>query len=199
MYSRWIFLGIGFVAGGIGGFVIGNSACNKELKKAVQRLERERDKLATKLRRLVEKDMDKREEDVKKQYDNLVKDAGYSQDEDEEDVEDDESEDEEEEDDDPFIEEGQNGFKLLTKEQYDEDITIVSSTEHLMFYQEDGILVDEFDDMIPNCTETIGQEAFKECGNTREDFVYVRNDYDDIWYEIEINRTDSFYRDTARR
>lgn len=51
-------------------------------------------------------------------------------------------------------------------------------------YYDDGILTDEFDDVIENVDEIVGYDAFKHFGEYEDDAVYVRNDVLKCDYEI---------------
>ena len=70
---------------------------------------------------------------------------------------------------------------VITPEEFDilDDYTVVSLT-----YYDDGILTDEFDDVIEDVEETVGYDAFKHFGEYEDDCVYVRNDKRKCDYEI---------------
>lgn len=55
--------------------------------------------------------------------------------------------------------------------------------ETLIFYEEDGVLTDQYDHVI-GLNETIGEEALNHFGEEEEDIVYVRNNKLMIDYEV---------------
>lgn len=191
MPERLIFGILGFIVGCMGGFFAGSSLASKGYKKKIDQLEKQCEDVKKEARATIEEVMGKREKAVEEKYKEIIAENAYADEEDEDIGEENEKDTVAEE----KVEEiGEDGYSLLTKQQYDIDINCMQ-TEHLMFYQEDGILADEFDEMIANARETIGPEAFEKCMDTNESFVYVRNDYSDMAYEIEINPSESFYRD----
>lgn len=142
----------------------------------------------------------------------IAKENGYSDSEDEEeddDLDDEEWDDEEVEFDDPFDEDGESivvkkpeekkepSFKMLSQEDYEKDFEFRDS-ECLMFYQQDQILADAFDDPVANASEIVGGEAMDIASDTEDDYVYVLDEVEDKMYEIEINHEESFYKDILR-
>lgn len=73
------------------------------------------------------------------------------------------------------------GPYLIDADELGEDYEVVSLT-----YYADGFLADDYDELIENVDEVVGTESLKHFGDNPEDpdTVYVRNDYEEIDYEI---------------
>lgn len=204
-----IYGAIGFLLGGLtGGFLVG-TWFGKEYKKRIDRLEYENEKLrdGRAARKAVE--FEEREKKVsenkfaQKSAEEIVKEAGYSHDEakEEEEEEEDDLDLDDVEFDDPFPDDTgeSNGeeIRLISKKAYEEDLNYRDS-ETLTYYQQDGILADAFDDMVPNSSQIIGIEAIEKADEADDDEVlYVSNDIEDKIYEVIVNRDESFYRDLS--
>lgn len=65
-------------------------------------------------------------------------------------------------------------------------------TQTLTLYA-DGVLADEYDNVITNVDEIVGEESLDHFGEYEEDTVYVRNE--ELETDFEILRDDSNYRD----
>lgn len=65
-------------------------------------------------------------------------------------------------------------------------------TQTLTLYA-DGILADEYDNVIKNVDEVVGEESLNHFGEYEEDTVYVRNE--ELETDFEILKDDSNYRD----
>ena len=204
---------IGFIVGGLaGGFFMG---CwqGKQYKKQIDRLQYEVDDLTDKLHEKKAADISERTKKVEKNKFNrmtmqeIVDKAGYSRPEPRKDDRDEDDEFDSEEDiefQDPFVEEESEesggddgeepGIRLIDKKLYDEDLNFRDS-ETLTFYQEDGVLADQFDDPVARAVDVIGIEAIEEAEKTDKDVIYVSNDIEDKIYEIMVEHNESFYRD----
>ena len=184
---------IGFLLGGMtGGFLMG-CVCGKEYKKRIDDLQARNVFLKQELRELKTGKQLKRETEAKAkevELDNKIKEYGYGT----------FDSDEEVEFNDPFTEENEETddedkeIHLIGKAIYDEDLSYRDS-ESLTFYQQDGILADEFDEPINNQIDIIGMEAIEAAETTNEDYLYVSNDILDKIYEITIEHNESYYRD----
>lgn len=175
----------------------------EELKKKESKI----DKSLREQRTLVKKEKD---ESIKKAKE-IIEKHEYSESEEEEDddLDDEDWDDEEVEFDDPFNEDGESivvkkpvkknepSFKFLSQEDYEKDFNFRDS-ECLMFYQQDQILADAFDDPVVNASEIVGKDAMDIASDTEDDYVYVLDEVEDKMYEIEINHEESFYRDILR-
>lgn len=215
MGEKLIFGVIGLFLGGIGGFFIGGAVCANQYKKTIESLRSENDILKEEIKQVKDEKLAEREKaiqkaEIKYYVDEIIKKEGYSgsdpedenKSEDEEADEDDFDSDEDVDFDDPFendlVKDGeQKGFRLLTEEQYEEDVKYMES-ESLTFYQQDKILADAFDEMVKNGTNIVGAEALKKAETTNENYIYVSDDDEEKLYEIEVNHIESFYRDAQR-
>ena len=65
-------------------------------------------------------------------------------------------------------------------------------TQTLTLYA-DGVLADEYDNVITNVDEIVGEESLDHFGEYEEDTVYVRNE--ELETDFEILKDDSNYRD----
>lgn len=119
---------------------------------------------------------------IREVYKQKVEECGYSYD------EEDEDEDDEEE----------------SKTTYDapyvippEDLGEYEDYEviELMYYEEDGILADDCDEIVDDVEGTVGWAALKSFGEYEDDAVHVRNDMRRCDYEIL--RNDGAYRDVV--
>lgn len=196
---------IGLFIGGIGGFFVGGAMCAREYKKTIERLQCENENLIEESKKAAEKAVSDREKavqkaEVKYHIDEIIRKEGYSRGDGDE-AADEGEEDGEEEIDDPFDESDEpkepKGFRILTEEEYGDDSKYLES-ESLMYYQEDNVLADAFDEKINNPTNVVGASALKVAESTQEKFIYVSDDDEEKLYEIEIIRNESFYRDAVK-
>lgn len=200
MSDKIIFALIGALIGGIAsGFFVGCSCC-KEYKKKIEMLEEENSRLRKKRRRERDTELKEKERALERAQ-KIAEEEEYCEaceinfdSEDDVDF------------DDPFdgIEgdtvvmkketEKQPSFSIMSQEDFEQDFQFRDS-EALTFYQEDHVLADAFDDRIGNAAMIIGEEAIREAEETDDDFLYVMDELEDKMYEIEINHSDSYYRD----
>ena len=192
---------IGFLLGGMsGGFLMG-CICSKNYKNTITSLQERNDILKQELRDMKSDKHEQRMQKANKEeklLDEKIKKYGYSTNDEEFDS------DEDVEFNDPFDGEEVNEdedenkeIRLIDKAVFDEDLEC-RDCERLTFYQEDGILTDEYDEPIVNQTDIIGIEAIEAAENTEDDFLYVSNDILDKIYEITIEHSDSYYRDLMK-
>ena len=189
---------IGFLLGGMsGGFLMG-CICGREYRKRINDLQDHNDILKQELKDMKSGNHERRTAKAvqeEKVLDKKIKEYGYSTNDEEFDSDEDvDFDDPFEKDDGGEEDEEDKEIRLINKESFDEDLEC-RDCERLTFYQEDGILADEYDDPINNQTDIIGIEAVEEAENTEEDFLYVSNDILDKIYEITIEHSDSYYRD----
>lgn len=79
---------------------------------------------------------------------------------------------------------------VIAPEQFDENEDYV--TESLIYYR-DGVLVDEWDNIIENVDDLIGKESLTHFGEYEDDSVHVRNDL--LKTDYEILRVEGNYSD----
>lgn len=221
MSDRIIFALIGAIVGSlVSGLFVGKH-CRKLCDERISDLEAENKQLRARLKK--EKELDRKEEELDKKEaeidasilnqmtmareerkkaaqkaDEMAKDLGYSE-EDDDDLEYDWDDDGDGE---SVVlkkpeEKKTPSFKMLTQEEYEQDFEFRDS-ECLMFYQQDQILADAFDEAVANASEIVGENAMDIASDTQDDFIYVLDEVDDKMYEIEINHEESFYRDILR-
>lgn len=218
---------IGMIIGGVVGSVVTGVSCVKNYKKRIEDLTEENNELYSQLMRKKREDIHKREEkarkdeaeidsslerqleevrEEKRRTTEMVKEHGYSVEEDDE--EDDYDIDEDVEFDDPFdegesvvvkkpVEPRKQAFSMMSQEEYEEDYEY-RDAENLIYYQEDHILADGFDDRIDNAVDIVGEEALRQAQETEQDYIYVLDEVEDKMYEIEINHEERYYRDAVR-
>lgn len=223
--NKIIFTLIGIIIGGVVSGVFVGANCAKTYKKKIDELTKENDQLYSELHSKKREDIRKREEkareaeaevdsslliqlaqarEEKQKTAEMVKAHGYSA----EDEADDYDIDEDVEFDDPFdegesvvvkkpIEPRKQAFSMMSQEEYEEDYEY-RDAENLIYYQEDHILADGFDDRIDNAIDIVGEEALRQAQETEQDYIYVLDEVEDKMYEIEINHEEHYYRDAAR-
>lgn len=188
---------IGFLLGGMsGGFLMG-CICGKEYRKRINDLQDRNDILKQELKEMKSGNHERRTAKAvqeEKVLDKKIKEYGYSANDGEFDSDEEVDFNDPFEKDDDDKEENDKEIRLIGKGSFDEDLEY-RDCERLTFYQEDGILADEYDEPISNQTDIIGIEAIEKAENTEEDFLYVSNDILDRLYEITIEHSDSYYRD----
>jgi len=224
--NKIIFTLIGIIIGGVVSGVFVGTSCAKTYKKKIDDLTEENNQLYSELHARKREDIREREKKAREaeaEVDNslemqlvqareekrktaeMVKVHGYSTAEDEEDNYD---IDEDVEFDDPFdegesvvvkkpVEPKKPVFSMMSQEDYEQDFEY-RDAENLVYYQEDHVLADEFDDRIGNAVDIVGEEALRQAQETDQDYLYVLDEVEDKMYEIEINHEDSYYRDIVR-
>ena len=214
--NKIIFTLIGIIVGGVISGVFVGTSCAKTYKKRIDELTEENNQLYNELHQKKREDIRKREEKARKaeaEVDNSLEmqlvqvreEHGYSAAEDEED---DYDVGEDVEFDDPFdegesvvvkkpVEKKTPVFSMMSQADYEQDFEY-RDAENLVYYQEDHVLADEFDDRIRNAIDIVGEEALKQAQETDQDYLYVLDEAEDKMYEIEINHEDSYYRDIMR-
>ena len=70
-------------------------------------------------------------------------------------------------------------YVIRPEEFGEEDYETVSLT-----YYEDGVLTDEYDEPVEDIDDTVGADFFTHFGEYEDDSVFVRNDEQEIDYEI---------------
>ena len=224
--NKIIFTLIGIIIGGVASGVFVGASCAKTYKKRIDDLTEENNQLYSELHAKKREGIREREKkareaeaevdnsleiqlvqarEEKRRTEEMVKEHGYSAAEDEED---DYDVDEDVEFDDPFdegesvvvkkpVEKKTPVFSMMSQEDYEQDFEY-RDAENLVYYQEDHVLADEFDDRIGNAVDIVGEEALRQAQETDQDYLYVLDEAEDKMYEIEINHEDSYYRDIVR-
>lgn len=224
--NKIIFTLIGIIIGGVVSGVFVGTSCAKTYKKRIDELTEENNQLYSELHQKKREDIREREKkareaeaevdnslemqlvqarEEKRKTSEMVKEHGYSS---EEDEEDDYDIDEDVEFDDPFdegesvvvkkpVEKKTPAFSMMSQADYEQDFEY-RDAENLVYYQEDHVLADEFDDRIGNAVDIVGEEALRQAQETDQDYLYVLDEVEDKMYEIEINHEDSYYRDIVR-
>ena len=202
---------IGFFIGGIlGGYLVG-SLCGKEYRRRIEALQTERDQLVDEAAKTAERALLARQKAIVEAENDLVGDEidictedtvdgpivvkskakefarlsrEYQS----------ESFDEHFEnlvgpdDDEP------NETRLIDKETFLRDMEM-RPHEEVTYFQEDGILADESQEVIPNQLDILGEEAMEKIFDTDEDFLYVDNEDFDMLYQVNVEHNLSYYRD----
>lgn len=175
---------IGFVVGGVAGFVIGGKTCADRYRDTIQELREELDEAEENRKPDISKEeietytkeakeIFKPTSEEKTEYVNMV--GEY---------------------------EGDNlshPFKtgdiyLISDDDFRKDLNYRDS-ETMTYYQEDHVLADSADMPVHDEEEVIGVEALDELPTTEEDYLYVSNDIENKMYEIIVEHNQSFYRD----
>lgn len=203
MTDHIIYGSIGALIGMIlGGWFVG-SVCGKEYKKRIESLQYQIDRLkneqnAAKQADISEREMALEDPNPLKTLKETAIYNGYADGEDEEDEDDEDDshetdfyEDTNVDFDDPF---DQDDIYLIEAKDFQEDVQY-RDNETLTFYQEDGVLVDDHNDVVENELRVVGKEFMEKVKDTDEDYLYVSNDIEDKMYEIIVNHNESFYRD----
>lgn len=112
------------------------------------------------------------EDEVNKQYDSFVSKLGYN------------GEEEEEMVDRPYV--------ISPEEVGDCDYEMIALT-----YSDDGILLDDLDEIVDDVDVTVGVESLNHFGEYEEDSVYVRNDR--LRVDYEILRDDRTHNEIVRQ
>lgn len=78
-----------------------------------------------------------------------------------------------------------NGPRVISPSEFEDLVDEGYSTETLYYY-EDGVLTDDYDNVIEDVEEMVSEEALKHFGDYEDDkdTVYVRNDNHHCLYEI---------------
>ena len=210
MIEKIVYGAIGFIIGGlIGGGVVGHIITD-ELKGRIDDLESKNDKLTKELYELKSEKLKKKEETLnnKSAYD-VKKIEVDNEDDFEETIEESEddndynnayedlrtryvsSKDKEDKDD---IFDHATQIKRIDEQTYMNDLQY-RDNEQLIYYQEDGTLVDSANDIIPNEVEIVGYEVMDMIDDTNDDFIYALDDLDNKMYEISVEHNLSYTRD----
>ena len=210
MGENLIFGIIGFVAGAIvGGLTIGHT-CAKAYRRRIEDLESERDQLIEERRKTASRASESRLralQEAEKLLDENLSTIGKKEaakkaikeyrGEDSEDSEDDDLDLDDEDFDfnDPFGDDSEDGeIRMLTKEEFDKELSSRESFT-MTYYQEDGILTDENQDIVHEQASILGEEAMGLIDDTTRDTLYIDNGPDEALYEIVVEHSLSYYRD----
>ena len=87
-----------------------------------------------------------------------------------------------------------NTDPVISPNTFREDLDY-RDNETIVYYQEDGVLVDSANEVIKNQEDIIGDKLMGMIDDTEEDFLYVDNEFEDKLYEIVVEHNESFYRD----
>lgn len=206
---------IGFFLGGIlGGYLVGN-LCGREYRRRIEALQNERDQLVDEAAKTAEKAILERQKAIVEAENDL--DASRTVQ--EVDISDESSGSERvpikskarefarlsrEYHSDSFDEHFENFVspdddEPLETRMIDEDTfkkcMDVKDVEEITYFQEDGILADENQEVITNQLDILGEEAMEEIPDTPKDYLYIDNEDYDILYRVNVQHTTSYYRD----
>lgn len=195
MTEHLIYGMIGFLFGGlVGGYLVGLT-CTREARRRITELEAEREELIAEAHKTAEKGLLGRQKAIEEAESHLTELEKLSQrykspefDEhmtDRTHPTDDEGEDDDLEEDDICV---------IDEQDFINDMNAMEN-ETLTFYQEDGVLVDISNEPIANPERLIGMDALDKAEDTDDDFIYVRNDFKDMMFEIAVEHNMSYYRD----
>jgi len=85
-------------------------------------------------------------------------------------------------------------IRMIDEQTFNEDRNY-RDTDSLVYYQQDGTLVDSQKDIVSNPSEIIGDEAMDIIDDTLNDYIYVLDEQADMVYEISIEHSLSYTRD----
>lgn len=85
-------------------------------------------------------------------------------------------------------------IRVISSNTFREDLDY-RDNETIVYYQEDGVLVDSANEVIKNQEDIIGDKLMGMIDDTDEDFLYVDNEFENKLYEIVVEHNESFYRD----
>lgn len=209
MINQFVYGGICFILGGcVGGFIVGHSV-SKESKKRLDELDKRNKALIDEVSDLRDKNIKKRENKIKKEEKQVEKTIDslrkpYSK---AVDLDDDIDAIEDElclkeydiPDSNPHIERiplDDNDIKLISHSEY-KSLYEYSNVENVSFiyYQPNGMLVDEEGMIITNEEAIIGSDAMDIIDDTSSDYLYVHDTQNGIIYEIEIDHIHPYERE----
>lgn len=206
---------IGFFMGGIlGGYLVG-SLCGREYRRRIQALQDERDQLVEEQAKTAEKALLARQKAIVEAENDLVG-MGI-------DIPDESSDDEGDEEvvvvkskakefarlsreykSDAFDEHFENLVspdddepnvtRMITEEEFSRSLD-AREHEEITYFQEDGILADESQEVIPNQLDILGEDAMEMIFDTPEDVLYVDNDDFETMFKVNVEHNLSYYRD----
>lgn len=206
---------IGFFLGGIlGGYLIGN-VLGREYRSRIEALQKERDQLVEEQAKTAEKALLARQKAIVEAENDLAA-RGI-------DISDESSDEEESEEvvvvkskakefarlsreykSDSFDEHFENlvgpdddepnEIRMITEEEYSRSLE-TRDHEEITYFQEDGILADESQEVIPNQLDILGEDAMEMIFDTPEDVLYVDNDDFETMYKVNVEHSLSYYRD----
>lgn len=205
-FAIWL---LGFIPGGLAGGTLIGIICGREYRKRLDALNEENNELTQKLMTLKrEKIAERKEAEVKKQEtveaqkqkaEVLTKELQY--------VSEDSTEQREEDIPEPAdpdswadeavyepVEASASDIYVIDAEAFKQDLARKEGYT-LTYYQGDGILVDERNDVMETGRKMLGDECYESLAKTEEDFIYVANDVEDCMYEVVVEHNESFYRD----
>lgn len=221
MSDRIIFALIGAIIGSIASGLFISKYCKKVCGERISELEGEIKQLRAKNRLEKEQELTRKENKLREEEADVdisllaqrtkmreerrsaeekAKELGYSP-EDDEDIDFDDPFEDEDTDETVIIKQPEEDkphvFKIIDQEAYEQDFEFRDS-ECFMFYKQDHVLADAFDDEVSDAEDVIGRDALAEADETEDGYLYVLDETENKMYEIEINREESFYRDILR-
>lgn len=199
---------IGFLMGGIlGGYLVG-SLCGREYRRRIQALQEERDQLVEEQAKTAEKALLARQKAIVEAENYLA--ASRSDEEEDEEVVVVKSKAKEfarlsrEYKSDAFDEHFENLVspdddepnvtRMITAEEYSRSLD-AREHEEITYFQEDGILADESQEVIPNQLDILGEDAMEMIFDTPEDVLFIDNDDFETMYKVNVEHNLSYYRD----
>lgn len=186
----------GIIGGGAVGYIVGDGA-----KKEIEKLEKDNDRLYEEVKALramhdeknvkneeeeneENEDEDTDMEEIEDQYNELRR-KYVSSNADEDDIY----------SDDGIIDNDHaSKIKRISEETFNNDLNY-RDIEQLIYYQEDGTLVDSARDIISNEADVVGYEVMDIIEETDDDYLYALDDDDNKMYEITVEHDLSYMRD----
>lgn len=202
---------IGFLMGGIlGGYLVG-SLCGREYRRRIQALQDERDQLVEEQAKTAERALLARQKAIVEAENDLAA-SGI-------DIPDESSDEEvvvvksrakefarlsreyKSEDFDIHFEnlvspddDEPNVTRMITEEEFSRSLD-ARDHEEITYFQEDGILADESQEVITNQLDILGEDAMEMIFDTPEDVLFIDNDDFETMYKVNVEHNLSYYRD----
>ena len=196
MIDHLIYGAIGFVLGGVFGGAIVGRIVTKDMKNRLDDLEECNKLLVNKVAAMRDEKLAEKEKNIEKleketkldNYNSLRKRYVTS-------AHDDDEENESEEDDDDLVDEDEaSKIKMISEQQFNEEINY-RDHEELTYYQGDGTLVDAANEIITKEETVVGSEIMDIIDETRNDNLYALDDSLNKVYDITIEHDASYIRD----
>lgn len=88
-------------------------------------------------------------------------------------------------------------IRLISEQMYNEELNY-RDNEHLTYYQIDGTMVDDANDMLFDEASIVGNDCMDIINDTMNDTLYVLDEKEDKLYEISIEHDAVYTRDVIR-